>query len=73
MYVMLQRGLQPRRLLNITHILFRCGAMDGGTPGLRVFILEESFFDDHIYFTLRERLRSFFQKLRSFINSAIWR
>lgn len=44
MYVMLQRGLQPRRLLNITSILFRCAAMDGGTPGLRVFILEESFF-----------------------------
>ena len=32
MPVIWRSGLLPRRLLHITHILFRCGAMDGGTP-----------------------------------------
>ena len=44
MYVIWRSGLQPRWLLHITHILFRCGAMDGGTPGLRVLFLGELFF-----------------------------
>ena len=32
MYVIWRSGLQPRWLLHITHILFRCAAMEGGTP-----------------------------------------
>ena len=49
MYVIWRSGLQPGRLLHITHILFRCGAMDGGTPacglafGKDLFLVTESF------------------------------
>ena len=66
MYVIWRSGLQPGRLLHITHILFRCGAMDGGIPACGCSFWKNRFFDDHIYFTLRERLRSFFSKTTEF-------
>ena len=40
MYVIWRSGLQPGMLLHIKHILFRCEAMEGGTPGLRFFFLK---------------------------------
>ena len=43
MYVIWRSGLQPRWLLHITHILFRCAAMDGGTPGLWVLFWKDCF------------------------------
>lgn len=40
MYVIWRSGLQPGRPLHITHILFRCGAMEGGTPACVFSFLE---------------------------------
>ena len=43
MPVIWRSGLQPRRLLHITCILFRCVAMDGGTPAC-VFLFGRNIF-----------------------------
>lgn len=43
MYVIWQSGLQPGRLLHITNILVRCGAMEGGTPACGFYFWKEMF------------------------------
>lgn len=45
MYVIWRSGLQPGRLLHITHILFRCGAMDGGTPACGFSFRKDCFYE----------------------------
>ena len=45
MYVIWRSGLQPGRLLHITHILFRCAAMDGGTPACGFSFRKDCFYE----------------------------
>lgn len=45
MYVMLQCGLQPRRLLNITHILFSGAATDGSETAFGFYFERNVFYE----------------------------